>query len=191
MCLVDDGTGTGNKVAKYFIDSDGNYYELYTYVLYSPNGGHPGDVDLHAARDARRAGATSAASPIIPETPNNVNPQDLVAQINKVSNLIYAAFGPSSPGTAAGVPADPGGGRGRAGGADHRTARLQRLHAERRRGQPPARADLADLLGHGGIPDRRIDHDRAGQPEDRQGRPVLRLDLARAGPHAASDAAVG
>ena len=39
MSLVDDGTGTGNKVAKYYIDAGGNYYELYSYVLYSPNGG--------------------------------------------------------------------------------------------------------------------------------------------------------
>ena len=39
MCLVDDGSGTGTKIAKYFIDSDGNFYELYYYVLYSPNGG--------------------------------------------------------------------------------------------------------------------------------------------------------
>ena len=39
MCLVDDGTGTGTKVAKYYVDADGNYYELYTYVLYSPHGG--------------------------------------------------------------------------------------------------------------------------------------------------------
>ena len=36
MCLVDDGTGTGTKVAQYSIDTDGNYNELYTYVLYSP-----------------------------------------------------------------------------------------------------------------------------------------------------------
>ena len=37
MCLVDDGSGTGTKVASYYVDSDGNYNELYTYVLYSPN----------------------------------------------------------------------------------------------------------------------------------------------------------
>ena len=42
--------------------------------------------------------ANLAASPIVPETPNNVNPQDLVAQINKLSNLVYAVFGPSAPG---------------------------------------------------------------------------------------------
>ena len=34
MCLIDDGTGTGNKVAKYYLDADGNYNELYTYILY-------------------------------------------------------------------------------------------------------------------------------------------------------------
>ncbi len=44
------------------------------------------------------APANPSATPAIGETPNNVNPQDLVAQINKVSNLIYAVFGPASPG---------------------------------------------------------------------------------------------
>ena len=39
MCLVDDGSGSGAKVAKYYIDSTGNYYELYTYALFSPNAG--------------------------------------------------------------------------------------------------------------------------------------------------------
>jgi len=97
MCLVDDGTGTGTKVAKYFIDSGGNYYELFTYVLFSPNGGVI-ETSSFTLRVTLGAAGNLAASPIIPETPNNVNPQDLVAQINKVSNLIYAAFGPSSPG---------------------------------------------------------------------------------------------
>src|SRR6185437_13823064 len=97
MCLIDDGTGTGTKVAKYLIDSDGNYFELYTYVLYSPNGGVI-ETSSFTLRVTLGAPGNLAASPIIPETPNNVNPQDLVAQINKVSNLIYAAFGPSSPG---------------------------------------------------------------------------------------------
>ena len=97
MCLVDDGTGTGTKIAQYSIDSDGNYYELYTYVLYSPAGGvlesfaFPLKVTLGSP-------ANLAATPPVPETPNSVNPMDLVAQINKVSNLIYAASGPSSPG---------------------------------------------------------------------------------------------
>jgi hypothetical protein len=97
MCLVDDSTGTGTKIAQYSIDSDGNYYELYTYVLYSPAGGvlessaFPLKVTLGSPADL-------AATPPVPETPNSVNPTDLVAQINKVSNLIYAAFGPSSPG---------------------------------------------------------------------------------------------
>lgn len=86
MVLVDDGTGTGNKVAKYYIDADGNYYELFTYALYSPNGGI-----LESSSFTLRV--TLGA-------PNNVNPQDLVAQINRASNLIYAAFGPSSPGQA-------------------------------------------------------------------------------------------
>ncbi len=97
MCLVDDGTGTGTKVAKYYIDADGNYYELYTYALYSPNGGII-ESSSFTLRVTLGTPANLAASPIIPETPNNVNPQDLVAQINKASNLIYAAFGPSSSG---------------------------------------------------------------------------------------------
>ena len=127
MCLVDDGTGTGNKVAKYFIDPDGNYYELYTYVLYSPIGGV---IETQASRCASRwpRRRTRAASPIIPETPNNVNPQDLVAQINKLSNLVYAAFGPSTPGQPpAYLPIQAVGGAVQA-GADRRPAGLQRLH---------------------------------------------------------------
>jgi hypothetical protein len=97
MCLVDDGTGTGTKVASYSIDSDGNYYELYTYVLYSPNGGVL-ETQSFPLKVTLGAPASLGATPPIPETPNNVNPQDLVAQINKLSNLIYAAMGPSSPG---------------------------------------------------------------------------------------------
>jgi hypothetical protein len=97
MCLVDDGSGTGTKVAKYFIDADGNYYELFSYALYSPNGGIL-ETSTFTMRVSLGAPGNLSASPIIPATPNNVNPQDLVAQINKVSNLIYAAFGPSSGG---------------------------------------------------------------------------------------------
>jgi hypothetical protein len=97
MCLVDDGTGTGNKVAKYYVDSDGNYNELYTYVLYSPQNGIL-ETNSFALKVTLGAPANLSASPIIPETPNNVNPQDLVAQINKLSNLVYAVFGASTPG---------------------------------------------------------------------------------------------
>ena len=97
MCLVDDGSGTGTKVAKYFTDSDGNYYELYNYALYSPNGGII-ETSAFTLKVTLGAPANLSATPIIPETPNNVNPQDLVTQINKVSNLVYAAFGPSSSG---------------------------------------------------------------------------------------------
>lgn len=97
MCLVDDGSGTGTKVASYYIDTDGNYYELYSYALYSPDGGiiESGSFTLRVTLGSP---ANLGATPMIPETPNNVNPQDLVAQINKTSNLIYAAFGPASPG---------------------------------------------------------------------------------------------
>lgn len=97
MCLVDDGTGTGTQVAKYYIDSDGNYNELYTYALFSPNGGILESASF-TLKVTVGAPANLSATPIVPETPNNVNPQDLVAQISKVSNLVFAAFGPSSPG---------------------------------------------------------------------------------------------
>ena len=97
MCLVDDGTGTGNKVAKYFVDTDGNYNELYTYVLYSRGSGIL-ETNSFTMRVTLAAPPNPAATPAVAETPNNVNPQDLAAQINKVSNLVYAVFGPSSPG---------------------------------------------------------------------------------------------
>jgi hypothetical protein len=97
MCLIDDGTGTGNKVAKYFIDADGNYNELYTYVLYTPDGGVL-ETNTFPLKVTLAAPGSPSATPATGETPNNVNPQDLVAQINKLSNLIYAVFGPSSPG---------------------------------------------------------------------------------------------
>ena len=97
MCLVDDGTGTNTKVARYYVDAEGNYYELYNYVLYSPNGGVL-ETSAFTVRVTLGAPANPAAVPAIGETPNNVNPQDIVAQINKVSNLVYAAFGPATPG---------------------------------------------------------------------------------------------
>ena len=97
MCLVDDGSGTGTKIASYYVDSDGNYNELYTYVLYSESGGVI-ETNSFPLKVTLGAPANLGATPVIPETPNNVNPQDLVAQINKLSNLIYAALGPSSPG---------------------------------------------------------------------------------------------
>ena len=126
MCLVDDGTGTGTKVAKYYIDTDGNYNELYSYVLFSPNGGVI-ETASFTLKVTLGAPANPGATPPLPETPNNVNPQDLVTQINKASNLIYAAFGPSSSGSAARFHSDPGGRRGSAGGADHRSPWVQRL----------------------------------------------------------------
>ncbi|MFM0330068.1 RHS repeat domain-containing protein [Paraburkholderia strydomiana] len=97
MCLVDDGTGTGNRVAKYLVDTDGNYNELYTYVLYSAVGGIL-ETNTFTLRVTLGAPPNPAAVPAVGETPNNVNPQDIVAQINKLSNLVYAVFGPSSPG---------------------------------------------------------------------------------------------
>ncbi len=97
MCLVDDGSGTGTKIAQYFVDSDGNYNELYAYALYSLNGGII-ETNTFTLKVTLGTPANLSATPILPETPNNVNPQDLVAQINKLSTLIYAAFGPSTPG---------------------------------------------------------------------------------------------
>ena len=97
MCLIDDGTGTGNKVAKYYLDADGNYNELYTYVLYSQDGGVL-ESNSFTLKVTLAAPGNPSATPAIGETPNNVNPQDLVAQINKVSNLVYCVFGPASPG---------------------------------------------------------------------------------------------
>ena len=97
MCLMDDGTGTGNKVAKYYLDADGNYNELYAYVLYSSSGAIL-ETNTFTLKVTLAAPANPAAIPAVAQTPNNVNPQDLVAQINKLSNLVYAVFGPASPG---------------------------------------------------------------------------------------------
>ena len=97
MCLVDDGTGTGNKLAKYFVDSDGNYFELYSYVLSSPNTGLM-ESSSFTLKVTLGTPANLGASPVTPETPNNVSPQDMVNAINKASNLVYAAFGPTAPG---------------------------------------------------------------------------------------------
>ena len=97
MCLMDDGSGTGTKVARYYIDTDGNFYELYSYALYSDAGGVI-ESSTFTMKVTMGTPANLGTSPIVPATPNSVNPQDLVAQINKVSNLIYAAFGPGSSG---------------------------------------------------------------------------------------------
>jgi len=97
MCLIDDGTGTGNKVAKYYIDADGNYNELYTYALCSSDN-RVLETNTFTVKITLAAPANPSATPAIGETPNNVNPQDIVAQINKLSNLVYAVFGPASPG---------------------------------------------------------------------------------------------
>jgi len=99
MCLVDDGSGTGNKIASFYLDSEGDYNELYTYVLTNA-GGNIIESSSFTLKVTLGAPANLSATPILPETPNNVNPQDLVTQINKVSNVIYAAFGPSTPGLA-------------------------------------------------------------------------------------------
>ena len=73
MCLIDDGTGTGNKVAKYYLDADGNYNELYTYVLYSQDGGVL-ETNSFPLKVTLAAPANPSATPAIGETPNNVNP---------------------------------------------------------------------------------------------------------------------
>ena len=99
MCLVDDGSGTGTKIASFYLDSEGDYNELYTYVLTNASGSII-ESSSFTLKVTLGAPANLSATPILPETPNNVNPQDLVTQINKVSNLIYAAMGPSTPGLA-------------------------------------------------------------------------------------------
>jgi len=73
MCLVDDGSGTGTKVAKYFLDTDGNYYELMSYALYSPNGGLL-EMSTFTVRVTLGSPGNVAAVPIIPETPNKREP---------------------------------------------------------------------------------------------------------------------
>jgi hypothetical protein len=97
MVLVDDGTGTGTKVAKYSVDTDGNYYELFSYVLLSPDTGVL-ETSTFPLKVTLGSPANPDTAPPTPETPNSVNPQDLVTQINSVSGLIYAALGASAPG---------------------------------------------------------------------------------------------
>jgi len=97
MCLMDDGTGTGNKVAKYYVDSDGNYFESYSYVLSSLSNGIV-ETSSFILKVTLGSPANLAATPVIPETPNNISPQDMVNAINKASNVVYAAFGPVSSG---------------------------------------------------------------------------------------------
>jgi hypothetical protein len=97
MVLVDDGTGMGTKVAKYSVDTDGNYYELFTYVLFSPETGVL-ETSTFPLKVTLGSPANPNTTPPTPETPNSVNPQDLVNQINSASALIYAASGASSPG---------------------------------------------------------------------------------------------
>ena len=187
MCLVDDGTGTGTKVAKYFIDSDGNYYELYTYVLYSPNGGviETSSFTLRVTLGApgkpgRDADHSGDAEQREPAGSRRADQQGLESHLRGVWTV--------EPGPTAGVPADSSGRRGGAGGADRRTAGLQWVFAQCRRGEPPARADLPDLFGQPGVSDRRLDDDHPDQSQDRQAHSVLRLDLARPRPHVAGDA---
>ena len=97
MCLVDDGSGTGTKVARYYVDTDGNYYELYSYVLFSPNEGIL-ETASFTLKVALGAPGKPNTTPATSETPNNGNPQDLASQINTVSALVFTAFGPSASG---------------------------------------------------------------------------------------------
>ena len=62
-------------------------------MLYSQNGSVL-ESNTFMLKVTLTAPANLLATPVISK-PNNVNPQDLVAQINKVSNLIYAVFGPA------------------------------------------------------------------------------------------------
>ena len=148
MCLVDDGTGTGNKVAKYYIDTDGNYNELYTYVLYSPDGGvletntFTLKVTLAAppnpAADARRRRDAQQRQPA---GSGRADQQAVEPGLRGVRRVVA--------GPAARLHSDPGGGaRPVPGGADLRRAGLQRLQPERGRRGQAAGADFADLLGN-------------------------------------------
>lgn len=97
MCVVDDGSGSGNKVAKYYIDSEGHYYELYSYALTTPIDGIV-ETSTFILKVALGTAGDLRASPVILDSPNSVNPQDLVKHINRVSRMVYAAFGPTIPG---------------------------------------------------------------------------------------------
>jgi hypothetical protein len=99
MCLMDDGSGTGTKVASYYIDADGNYYELYAYVLFTDAVGVV-ETNTFTVKVALGAPADPSTTPATAATPNNVNPQDMVTQINKLSSLVYTASGPAAPGQA-------------------------------------------------------------------------------------------
>ena len=97
MVLADDGSGTGTKVAKYYVDADGNYYELYSYVLFSQSAGVL-ETATFPLKVTLGTPASPGTTPPTPETPNSVSPQDLATQINTASSLIYAAFGSSASG---------------------------------------------------------------------------------------------
>ncbi|KAK7883583.1 hypothetical protein LTR67_011081 [Exophiala xenobiotica] len=97
MCLVDDGIGTGNKVAKFYIDAEGNYFELYTYILSTPDSGIIESSSFVLKVSLGSPGDTNAI-PAVQGTPNSVNPTALAKQLNRTSQLVYAAFGPTAPG---------------------------------------------------------------------------------------------
>ena len=97
MCLVDDGIRHGNQDRAILYRCRRQLLRTIHLRAVFPERRHPGDLKLHA-KVTLGTPANPAATPVLPETPNNVNPQDLVTQINKLSNLIYAAFGASSPG---------------------------------------------------------------------------------------------
>ena len=122
MCLVDDGTGTGTKIAQYSIDADGNYNELYTYVLYSPTGGVI-ESAAFTLKVTLGSPANLAATPPIPETPNSVNPQDLVGTDQQGLEPHLCRLRAVEPRAAGGLHPDSGRGRRGAGRADHRALR--------------------------------------------------------------------
>ena len=159
MCLVDDGTGTGTKVAKYYIDADGNYYELYTYVLYSPNGGVIETSSFTLKSDARRAGQPGrhAGHARDAEQRQSAGPRRADQQGFEPDLRRFRAF-ESRP--TARLHSDSSGRRRGPSGSHHRPAGLQRLHPQCRRHEPAARADLADLLRKRDVRHRRPDHDR-------------------------------
>jgi hypothetical protein len=73
MCLVDDGSGTSTKVASYYINSDGNYYKLYVYVIYTLDSSII-ETSSFTLKVTLGSPENLGTTPITLATPNNVNP---------------------------------------------------------------------------------------------------------------------
>ena len=192
MCLVDDGTGTGTKVAKYYIDQDGNYNELFTYALFYAEWRHHRNVKLYSESHARRAGQPERQ----PGHSGNTQQRQSAGSGHADQQSLQPdlrGFRALRAGAGAGLYSDPGGAAAQLsgptrerhpGGADHGTSRLQRLQPERGRNKPAAGADFANIFRYHNVSDRRFHNDHSCQHQLRQSGAVLRVDLARPGPAA-------